>query len=170
MTQGACMNAGPVAFRLGLRGMPAEAESSLVERDIRLVTELRDARAHLHVAHTSTAAAIAAVRQARRNGLRVTCEVAPHHFLLTDEHVGFYNTQRQDESAAALGRRPRRHDRGHPRRRGRRDRHRSRAACHAREGSGVRARAQRHHRPRNRAGPLPALAASRSGRCRWAAC
>jgi dihydroorotase len=92
MTQGACMNAGPVAFRLGLRGMPAEAESSLVERDIRLVTELRDARAHLHVAHTSTAAALAAVRQARRNGLRVTCEVAPHHFLLTDEHVGFYNT------------------------------------------------------------------------------
>ena len=92
MTQGACMNAGPIAFRLGLRGMPTEAESSLVERDIRLVTELRDARAHLHVAHTSTAAALAAVRQARRNGLRVTCEVAPHHFLLTDEHVGFYNT------------------------------------------------------------------------------
>ena len=40
----------------------------------------------------STAAALAAVRQARRNGLRVTCEVAPHHFLLTDEHVGLYNT------------------------------------------------------------------------------
>lgn len=92
LTQGACMNAGPVAFRLGLRGMPTEAESGLVERDIRLITELRDARAHLHVAHTSTAAALAAVRQARRNGLRVTCEVAPHHFLLTDEHVGFYNT------------------------------------------------------------------------------
>lgn len=92
MTQGACMNAGAVAFKLGLRGMPAEAESSLVERDIRLVTELRDTRAHLHVAHTSTAAALAAVRQARRNGLRVTCEVAPHHFLLTDQHVGFYNT------------------------------------------------------------------------------
>lgn len=92
LTQGACMNAGPVAFKLGLRGMPAVAESGLVERDIRLVTELRDARVHLHVAHTSTAAALAAVRQARRNGLRVTCEVAPHHFLLTDEHVGFYNT------------------------------------------------------------------------------
>lgn len=92
MTQGGSMNAGPVAFKLGLRGMPAEAESSIVERDIRLVTELRDARAHLHVAHTSTAAAVAAVRQARRNGLRVTCEVAPHHFLLTEEHVGFYNT------------------------------------------------------------------------------
>jgi dihydroorotase len=92
MTQGASMNLGPVSFRLGLRGMPNEAESNLVERDIRLVAELRDAHAHLHVAHLSTAAALAAVRQARRNGLRVTCEVAPHHFLLTDEHVGLYNT------------------------------------------------------------------------------
>jgi dihydroorotase len=92
ITQGAAMNAGPVAFRLGLRGMPPQAESGIVERDIRLLSELRDARPHLHVAHTSTAAAIAAVRQARRNGLRVTCEVAPHHFLLTDEHVGQYNT------------------------------------------------------------------------------
>jgi dihydroorotase len=92
LTQGASMNAGPVAFKLGLRGMPPEAESGIVERDIRLVTELRDARAHLHVAHTSTAAALAAVRQARRSGLRVTCEVAPHHFLLTEEHVGLYNT------------------------------------------------------------------------------
>jgi dihydroorotase len=92
LTQGASMNAGPMAFKLGLRGMPAEAESGIVERDIRLVTELRDSRVHLHVAHTSTAAALAAVRQARRSGLRVTCEVAPHHFLLTDEHVGQYNT------------------------------------------------------------------------------
>lgn len=92
MTQGASMNAGPTAFKLGLRGMPPEAESSLVERDIRLVTELRDGRVHLHVAHTSTAAAVAAVRKARRNGLRVTCEVAPHHFLLTEEYVGQYNT------------------------------------------------------------------------------
>jgi dihydroorotase len=92
LTQGASMNAGPTAFRLGLRGMPPEAESGMVERDIRLVTELRDARVHLHVAHTSTAAALAAVRQARRSGLRVTCEVAPHHFLLTEEHVGQYDT------------------------------------------------------------------------------
>jgi dihydroorotase len=92
LTQGASMNAGPTAFRLGLRGMPPEAESGMVERDIRLVTELRDARIHLHVAHTSTAAALGAVRQARRSGLRVTCEVAPHHFLLTEEHVGQYNT------------------------------------------------------------------------------
>ena len=92
LTEGASMNLGPMSFKLGLRGMPPEAESAIVERDIRLVTELRDTRTHLHVAHTSTAAALAAVRQARRNGLRVTCEVAPHYFLLTDEHVGFYNT------------------------------------------------------------------------------
>jgi dihydroorotase len=88
----ATMNAGPTSFKLGLRGWPSEAESSLVERDIRLVSELREARPHLHVAHISTAAAVAAVRQARRNGLRVTCEAAPHHFLLTDEHVGLYDT------------------------------------------------------------------------------
>jgi dihydroorotase len=88
----ASMNLGPVSFRVGLRGMPPEAESSIVERDIRLVAELREAHPHLHVAHISTAAALAAVRQARRNGLRVTCEVTPHHFLLTDEHVGLYNT------------------------------------------------------------------------------
>ena len=92
MTQGASMNLGPVSFKLGLRGMPTEAETSIVERDIRLVAELKDARPHLHVAHLSSAAALAAVRQARRNGLRVTCEVTPHHFLLTDEHVGLYNT------------------------------------------------------------------------------
>jgi dihydroorotase len=92
LTQGASMNAGAMAFKLGLRGMATEAESGLVERDIRLVTELRDTRVHLHVAHTSTAAALAAVRQARRSGLRVTCEVTPHHFLLTEEHVGLYNT------------------------------------------------------------------------------
>ncbi|MGH9598818.1 MAG: dihydroorotase [Terracidiphilus sp.] len=92
LTQGASMNLGPASFRLGLRGMAPVAESAIVERDIRLVGELREDGVHLHVAHTSTAAAIDAVRQARRSGLRVTCEVAPHHFLLTDGHVGLYNT------------------------------------------------------------------------------
>jgi dihydroorotase len=92
LTERASMNLGPMSFKLGLRGMPPEAESGMVERDVRLVTELRDSHAHLHVAHTSTAAALAAVRQARRSGLRVTCEVAPHHFLPTEEHVGLYET------------------------------------------------------------------------------
>src|SRR5215472_8363599 len=89
MTSGAAMNAGFTAFRLGLRGWPGEAESSLVERDILLAAETRG---HYHVAHLSTAAALKAVRRAKRDHLRVTCEVTPHHFALTDEDVGDYNT------------------------------------------------------------------------------
>jgi dihydroorotase len=92
LTGGCSMNSGPVAFRLGLRGMPPEAESSLVDRDLRLLADLKDARPHLHVAHLSTAAALESVRRARRNGLRVTCEVTPHHFLLTEEAVSDYDT------------------------------------------------------------------------------
>jgi dihydroorotase len=92
MTGGCSMNAGALAFRLGLRGMPVAAEAGLVERDIRLLSELKGGRAHLHVAHLSTAAALDAVRKARRNGLHVTCEVAPHHFVLTESEVGEYNT------------------------------------------------------------------------------
>lgn len=89
MTAGAAMHAGVTAFRLGLRGWVPEAESSLVERDIRLAAETR---AHYHVAHLSTAAALKAVRRAKRDHLRVTCEVTPHHFTLLDEDVGDYNT------------------------------------------------------------------------------
>jgi dihydroorotase len=92
LTGGCSMNAGPLAFRLGLRGMPTEAESGLVERDIRLLAEVKDSRAHLHVAHLSTRAALDAVRRARRNGQRVTCEVTPHHFVLNEEAIGDYNT------------------------------------------------------------------------------
>jgi dihydroorotase len=92
MTERCSMNAGALAFRLGLRGMPVEAESSLVERDIRLLAEMKNGRAHLHVAHLSTAKALEAVKRARRNGLHVTCEVAPHHFVLNEEAVADYNT------------------------------------------------------------------------------
>jgi dihydroorotase len=89
MTSGSMMNSGPTAFRLGLRGWPSEAESNLVERDIRLAAETH---AHYHVAHLSTAAALKAVRKAKRDKLNVTCEVAPHHFILLDEDVGDYRT------------------------------------------------------------------------------
>jgi len=89
LTAGASMNAGATAFRLGLRGWPGEAEASIVERDIHLAAETR---AHYHVAHLSTAAALKAVRRAKRDHLRVTCEVTPHHFALIDEDVGDYNT------------------------------------------------------------------------------
>jgi dihydroorotase len=89
MTVGAAMHAGFTAFRLGLRGWPPEAESLLVERDIHLASETRG---HYHVAHLSTAAALKAVRKAKRDRLHVTCEVTPHHFALLDEDVGDYNT------------------------------------------------------------------------------
>ena len=95
LTGGCSMNAGRVAFRLGLRGMPVEAESRIVERDIRLLREIEAAEGvqpHLHVQHVSTAKALAAIRQAKAEGLHVTCEAAPHHFTLTDEAIGDYNT------------------------------------------------------------------------------
>lgn len=90
LTGGCSMNAGALAFRLGLRGMPAEAESSLVERDIALVRRVKGG--HLHVAHLSTKKALDAVRSARKAGLHVTCEVTPHHFALNEERIGHYDT------------------------------------------------------------------------------
>ncbi len=89
LTEAAAMNAGPTAFRMGLRGWLGEAESSMVERDIRLAAETRG---RYHVAHLSTAAALRAVRKAKRDRLRVTCEITPHHFALLDEDVANYNT------------------------------------------------------------------------------
>jgi dihydroorotase len=95
LTGGCSMNAGPMAFRLGLRGMPVEAEARIVERDIRLLREIEKSegvRARLHVQHVSTERAMTAIRAAKAEGLQVTCEVAPHHFTLTDEAIGDYNT------------------------------------------------------------------------------
>lgn len=95
ITGGCSMNAGPVAFRLGLRGMTVGAESRIVERDIELLREIERTeglRPHLHVQHVSTARAMELIRAAKSEGLHVTCEVAPHHFTLTDEAVGDYDT------------------------------------------------------------------------------
>jgi dihydroorotase len=90
LTSGATMNAGPVSFRLGLRGMPVEAEAGVVGRDIELA---RKVKAHVHVAHISTSAALERVKQARAAGVEVTCEVTPHHFVLIDEDIGDYDTR-----------------------------------------------------------------------------
>jgi dihydroorotase len=83
------MNYGATSFRLGLRGMTDTAESAIVARDIALA---RQTKAQLHVAHLSTAAALDAVRKGKKAGVRVTCEVTPHHFTLIDENVGDYDT------------------------------------------------------------------------------
>ena len=89
LTANCPMNLGPYSFKMGLRGQPAEAEGRIVERDIALA---RETNSHLHVAHVSTAAALAAIRAAKRHGVRVTCEVAPHHFSFIDSDIGEYNT------------------------------------------------------------------------------
>src|SRR5438552_9703224 len=90
MTENCSINDGPTAFRLGLRGMKAAAEASIVERDVQLAQQFTGAR--LHVAHLSTADALKAVRRGKRSRVRVTCEVTPHHFTLIDENVGEYDT------------------------------------------------------------------------------
>jgi dihydroorotase len=96
LTENASMHEGPTSFRLGLRGMSAAAEANIVDRDVTLAQQIREAR--LHVAHLSTADALKAVRRGKRGvhnarvTCRVTCEVTPHHFTLIDENVGEYDT------------------------------------------------------------------------------
>ncbi|HEY7369486.1 MAG TPA: dihydroorotase [Thermoanaerobaculia bacterium] len=84
LSERAPMTEGAVSTRLGLRGQPAIAEAAAVARDL-LVAEVAGGR--LHVAHLSTARALALVREAKARGLEVTCEVTPHHLVLTDEEV-----------------------------------------------------------------------------------
>src|SRR5579862_3918786 len=89
-TEGCPMNDGPTSFRLGLRGWKASAEANIVDRDVQLAQQIPNAR--LHVAHLSAADSLKAARRGKRSRARVTCEVTPHHFALTDEAVGDYNT------------------------------------------------------------------------------
>jgi len=83
------MNEGFVATELGLKGIPWVAEDAAIARDV-MLAELTGA--HLHVCHISTKGSVEIVRQAKKRGVRVTCEAAPHHFTLTDEAVRGYNT------------------------------------------------------------------------------
>jgi len=83
---GAVMREGIASTRLGLPGMPAAAESVCVARDVQ-IAELTGAR--LHIAHLSAKASLEQVRFAKKNGIRVTCEVTPHHFTLIDEDVTY---------------------------------------------------------------------------------
>ena len=95
LTGGCSMNGGPLAFRLGLRGMPIEAEAGIVERDIALLREIEQTdglRPHLHVQHVSTGRALRVIREAKAQGLHVTCEAAPHHFTLNESAVADYDT------------------------------------------------------------------------------
>jgi dihydroorotase len=88
LTGGGCMNEGWIATQLGVSGMPAAGEDSMIARDI-MLTRMADAR--YHVAHISTKGAVDQVRKARAEGLKVTAEAAPHHFALTEEALLNYN-------------------------------------------------------------------------------
>jgi dihydroorotase len=89
MTKGGVMNEGFTATSLGLHGMPYAAEDIMIARDILLA---QFTGGQYHVAHMSTGGGVDLVRQAKARGLRVTCEVTPHHLALTDDIVRSYNT------------------------------------------------------------------------------
>jgi dihydroorotase len=98
LAAGAVMREGIASTRLGLPGMPAAAESVCVARDVQLA-ELTGAR--LHIAHLSAKASLDQVRYAKQNGLRVTCEVTPHHFTLIDEDVTYDSRYKMNPPLAA---------------------------------------------------------------------
>ncbi|HWQ26741.1 MAG TPA: dihydroorotase [Chlorobaculum sp.] len=94
LTAGGVMNEGAVSAILGLKGIPEVAEPIMIARDLQLLAWLRKhklngamAEPRYHVAHISTAESVELVRKAKAAGLKVTCEVTPHHFTLTDEDL-----------------------------------------------------------------------------------
>ncbi len=89
LSGGGVMHEGKLSLLLGLKGMPALAEEIDAVRDIILAKETG---ARIHIAHISTKNAIEAVRRAKNEGVKVTCEVTPHHFTLTDKLVEGYDT------------------------------------------------------------------------------
>ncbi len=82
------MNESAVSTRIGLRGRPRAAEDIMVARDILLAESVRG---RLHLTHLSTSVALDLVRSAKRKGFEVSCDVTPHHFILTDEDVATAN-------------------------------------------------------------------------------
>lgn len=89
LSQGGCMNEGPVSFDLGVTGIPNISESVMVERDIEI---LKFTGGHYHILHVSTKEALQAIRRGKEKGLHITCEATPHHFTLTEDAVRGYKT------------------------------------------------------------------------------
>ena len=86
---GGAMNEGVMSARLGLRGIPAEAEEIMAIRDILLA---RLTGGHIHLCHMSTSGSVELIRWGKERGIKVTAEVCPHHLSLTEESVDGYNT------------------------------------------------------------------------------
>jgi len=91
LAAGGHMHEGAESSRLGIPGIPAEAEELMVMRDVALVRMATAFGARMHFLHLSTAGSVAIVRAAKAGGLRVTAEAAPHHFTLTDAAVASYD-------------------------------------------------------------------------------
>ena len=84
------LNEGAMSYRLGIKGSPACAEEIIIDRDIRLA---HAAGAHIHIQHVSTRIGMETIRAWKQRGdVRVTCEVAPHHLLFTEEDIGDFDT------------------------------------------------------------------------------
>jgi len=89
LSAGGLMNEGYYSTILGLRGIPAIAEEAMTARDI-LIAEYT--KSHVHIAHVSTQGSVRIIREAKKRGVKVTAETAPHYFTLTDEALQTYNT------------------------------------------------------------------------------
>lgn len=89
LSDGGCINEGPVSTKLGVKGVPNASEAICVERDLLL---LEITGGHYHLLHASTKQAVDAIRRAKAKGLNATAEACPHHFTLTDEAVLEYRT------------------------------------------------------------------------------
>ena len=89
LSEGGQMNEGVVSARLGLPGIPAAAEETMIARDLALA---QLTGAWLHIAHVSTEGSVDLIRSAKEKGVKVTAEVTPHHLTLTEDRVIGYNT------------------------------------------------------------------------------
>ena len=89
LSQGGVMHEGATSARLGLKGIPAAAEDTMVSRDL-ILAEVTGGK--YHVAHLSTRRAVEMVRIAKAQGMKISAEVTPHHFTLTDAAVSEYDT------------------------------------------------------------------------------
>ncbi len=84
-----CMHEGKISYALGLPGIPSISEEICISRDIRLAEYTG---VHLNIQHVTTAEGMGTIKRAKDRGIRVTCEIAPHHLMFNHEHIGDYDT------------------------------------------------------------------------------
>ncbi len=84
-----CMHEGSISYSLGLPGIPAISEEICIARDIRIAEYVG---VHLHIQHVSTARGMDTIKRAKDRGIRVTCEVSPHHLIFNQEDIGNFDT------------------------------------------------------------------------------